>query len=207
MSNRSILILATIASATIGTTPASAQSADSLSLTPRKGTWELVIPSGSLLPTGAQRNDIKRGSLTAVQLSYVPRPSLAFTATVGWARTRDLSALESPRLNVFTYDVGAELRAQRRPVAKSMTFMPFAGVGAGARSYDYRSLDVDASHHATAYASAGGEFGVRRVRLRIDVRDYVSGSKSLARAGDSSSPNGGTRNDIVVMAGLRLVRR
>jgi hypothetical protein len=37
---------------------------------------------------------------------------------------------------------------------------------------------------------------------RLDVRDYVSGYRPLGGAGASH-----VRNDVVVMAGLRLVRR
>jgi len=139
--------------------------------------------------------------VTAVQLSYVARPALALTATLGWARTRDIAAANDPKLDVFTYDAGAELRAPRWGAGKAVTFMPFAGVGAGARSYDYRSLDADATHDLAAYASAGGEVGVGRIRLRVDVRDYVSGFRPLGGAGAAD-----TRNDVVVMAGLRLVR-
>jgi hypothetical protein len=83
-----------------------------------------------------------------------------------------------------------------------MSFSPFAGLGAGGRSYNYRKLDVDATHNLAAYASAGGELGYRRLRLRLEARDYVAGFKPLAGQGSSR-----TGNDIVVMAGLRLVSR
>jgi len=48
----------------------------------------------------------------------------------------------------------------------------------------------------------GGELGVRRIRLRVEARDYVTGFRPLAGGGSSD-----TRNDVVVMAGLRLTRR
>ena len=168
------------------------------SATPR---WELLLPTGAIVPTGAQRDAIKRANLSAVQLSYVPRPAFAVTATVGWARSRDLVAAGDPKLDVFTYDVGGELRAPRWIAGKTASFTPFAGVGAGARSYDYRSLDVDATHNLAAYASAGGELGVRRIRLRVEARDYVTGFKPLGGVGSTD-----TRNDVVAMAGLRIVR-
>jgi hypothetical protein len=160
------------------------------------------VPTGTVVPTGAQRAAIKRGNLTAVQLSYVARPALAVTATVGWARSRDLATANDPKLDVFTYDVGAELRAPRWIDRKAVTFMPFAGIGAGARSYDYRRLDVDATHNLAGYGAVGGELGVRRLRLRLEARDYVTGFQPLTGAGATA-----TRNDVVVMAGLRIVRR
>ena len=69
---------------------------------------------------------------------------------------------------------------------------------AGARSYNYRSLHVDARHDV----SAGGEIGLGRVGLRLEVRDYVSGFKPLDGGGTAA-----TRNDVVVLAGLRFGTR
>ena len=80
-----------------------------------------------------------------------------------------------------------------------MTFAPFVGAGAGARSYNYRNLDVDATHNVAAYGAAGGELGVGRVGLRLEVRDYVTGFKPLAGRGASD-----TRNGVVIMVGVRF---
>ncbi|AHG93457.1 hypothetical protein J421_5922 (plasmid) [Gemmatirosa kalamazoonensis] len=179
--------------------PLAAQTAESHA---KQSRWELLVPTGTMLPTGAQRDAIKRGNMNAVQLSYVVRPTLAVTATVGWARSRDVAAASQPKLDVFTYDVGAEARAPRWIAGHGVTFAPFAGIGAGARSYDYRSLDVDARHDVAAYGAVGGEIGVRRIRLRLETRDYVTGFKPLNGPGAADA-----RNDLVVMAGLRLVRR
>jgi len=160
------------------------------------------VPSGAVIPTGAQRDVIKRGNLTAVQLMFVARPELAITSTFGWARSRDIMTAGSPKLDVFTYDVGAELRAPQWLSGKTTTFSPFAGAGIGGRSYDYRKLPVAATHNLASYASVGGELGVRRVRVRLEARDYVSGFKPLASGGAAR-----TSNDVVIMAGLRLVSR
>ncbi|MBL0170120.1 MAG: hypothetical protein IPP90_05205 [Gemmatimonadaceae bacterium] len=160
------------------------------------------MTSGAVVPTGVQRNTIKTGQLSAAQLTYLVRPMLALNATLGWARTRDIASSGDPKLDVFTYDVGAELRANRWNDGHAVTFRPFAGVGAGARSYNYRQLDVDGTHNAAAYGSMGGEIGVRRVRLRIEARDYVSNFKPLVGSGVSD-----TRNDVTVMGGLRIMTR
>lgn len=164
--------------------------------------WEFLASTGAVVPTAAQRDAIKRGNLAAAQLSYVVRPTLAITATLGWARSRDIASVGDPKLDVFTYDLGAEVRAPQWIAGHAVTFSPFAGVGAGARSYNYRSLDVDATHNVAGYLSAGGEFGIRRVRLRLEVRDYVTGFKPLVGDGTAAA-----HNDIVVMTGLRFARR
>lgn len=163
--------------------------------------WEVVVPGGWLVPTGDHRSAVGRGRFNAVQAAFVVRPALALTATVGWARTRDLASPDEPKLDVFTYDLGAEFRTAPRP-AGPLRWGAFAGVGAGARSYNHRSLDVDATHNVAAYAGLGGEVGFGRVRLRVEARDYVAGYRS--RVGAASSP---TSNDVALLMGLRVARR
>ena len=164
--------------------------------------FEFLVSSGTLVPTGAPRNAIKRAPQTTAQLSYLVRPNLAITSSFGWARSRDLATTDAPKLDVFTYDVGAEVRANRWQASRTVSFTPLVGVGAGARSYNYRTLDVAATNNLAAYGSVGGELGYRRVRLRLEARDYVSGFKPLAIAGTA-----GRRNDIAVLVGIHLARR
>jgi hypothetical protein len=195
------VVIAAAMSCTLATSILSAQEGPQSA--PQTGArWEFVAPTGTLLPTGDQRDAIKRGNLSAVQLTYVARPMIAITSMFGWTRSRDIATAGDPKLDVFTYDVGAEVRAPHWSVGKGMTFSSFAGIGAGGRSYNYRKLDVDATHNLSAYGSVGGELGVRRIRLRLEARDYVSSFKPLAGAGETR-----TGNDVVVMAGLRLASR
>lgn len=168
----------------------------------KRARWELVAPTGALLPTGDQGDAIKRANLSAVQLAYLARPRFAITSMFGWARSRDIATAGDPKLDVFTYDVGAEVRTTRWSVGKGMTFSSFAGMGAGGRSYNYRKLHVDATHNLSAYGSVGGELGARRIRLRLEARDYVSSFKPLAGIGETRAGN-----DVVVMAGLRIASR
>jgi hypothetical protein len=162
-------------------------------------TWELRVTSGAFVPTGNQRNFLKDAQVTAAQVSWVVRPSLAITGTFGWARSRDLTSVDTPKLDVFTSDLGVEARGAQWFADRAVTFAPFAGLGAGARSYNYRKLDVDATNNLAGYATVGGELGIGRVGLRLEVRDYATGFKPLVGAGKSD-----TRNDVVIMAGLRF---
>ena len=163
--------------------------------------WEFLVSSGAVVPTGADREAITRGNLTAAQTSCVVRPGLAVTATLGWARSRDLAYAGSRKLDLFTFDLGAERRGRHWTVGGT-TFRPFVGAGAGARIYNYRNLHLGATHHAAAYIGAGGELGIRRVRLHVEARDYVTGVPPL---GGNGATRG--RNDLVVMARLRFARR
>lgn len=183
------------AAATLGAVAASAPAAHAQTA-PMKH-WDLSVPGGMVFPTGDQRDAIERAHLTALQVSYAVNPLVTVLGTVGWARSRDAASVDHPKLDVFTYDVGAEIGAPR--MGESITFRPFAGVGAGGRSYNYRSLPVDATHNAAAYGSLGSEVGKGRVTLRVEARDYVTGFAPL-----DGSAGSATRNDVVVMAGVRF---
>jgi hypothetical protein len=163
--------------------------------------WELRITTGALVPTGTQRSVLKDAQMTAAQLSWAISPSIAVTGTFAWARSRDVGLADRPKLDVFTSDVGAELRAAPWFADRAVTLSPFVGAGAGARSYNYRKLDVDATHNLAAYGAVGGELGMGRVGLRLEARNYATGFRSLAGGGRSDR-----RNDVVVMAALRFSR-
>jgi hypothetical protein len=164
--------------------------------------WAFLVSTGTVVPTGGQRDAIKRANLTAAQVSYVVRPALAVSATVGWARSRDVGSDGDAKLDIFTYDFGAEVRARQLMTGRRINVRPFAGAGAGVRSYNYRDLPLDATHDVAAYVSAGGEVGIGRIHLRLEVRDYVTGFTSLG-----SGRQADARNDVVVMTGLRFATR
>jgi hypothetical protein len=199
MSNSSAVSIAIVA---LGLLLSATHTADAQVPAPRGRTWELRVTSGAFVPTGNQRNSLEDAHVTAAQLSWVLRPSLAITGTFAWARSRDLRSVDTPKLDVFTSDLGVEARRGRWFADRAVTFSPFLGLGAGARSYNYRKLDVDATNNLAGYASAGGELGIGRVGVRLEVRDYVTGFKPLVGGGPAD-----TRNDVVIMAALRFNRQ
>lgn len=164
--------------------------------------WEFLMSSGATIPAGEQRRAISSGALSTVQVSYVARPAIAVTATMGWTRSRDLAFAGNPTLDLFSYDIGAEARAHGAHAGNGIAFRPFAGVGVGARSYNHRHVDLAVTHAATAYAGVGGELGGGRIRLKLEARDYMIRFKPLAGHGGSD-----TRSEVALMAGLRLVSR
>jgi hypothetical protein len=168
---------------------------------PNRG-WGLRIPSGALIATGSQRDHLEDAQLTAIQLSRSIGSRLAITGTFAWARSRDLGTTNTPKLDVFTSDMGVEASSREFFTDRRVSLSTFAGLGAGARSYNYRKLDLDATNNLAGYAAAGGEVGVGRVAIRVEARDYATGFKPLAGAGKSEA-----RNDVVIMAGIRFNRR
>lgn len=166
------------------------------------GAVEFRITSGSFVPTGGQRDVLKSANTTAAQLAWLVRPSLAITGSFSWARSRDLTSSENPKLNVFTSDLGVETRAATWFAGRLLSIQPFAGLGAGVRSYDYRRLDTETTNNLAGYGAIGGALGIGRLGLRLEARDYLSGFKPLHGAGSSA-----TRNDVVITAAVSLKPR
>lgn len=167
---------------------------------PAVKTWNLLVSSGNVVPTGAQSETLESAKLTVAQVSRQLTPEIAMLGTVGWARTRGASPEFNGKIDVFVYDLGAEAHT---PALKGrVTFRSFAGGGAGGRTYCDRDDVIDAAHHGSLYASAGAEFGFGRVQLRAEVRDYISRFTPFDGNGAAS-----VRNDIAVLLGLRFGAR
>jgi len=176
--------------------PAHAQSS-----VPAKPGFELLLPTGTINPTGAPEEELTRATLAALQLSYGLRPDVVLTGTVGWGRARPVGRGTNARLDMFIYDVGAELRQPRRTGDGRFNVKPFTGIGVGARSYDYRDPDAATTHNLAAYVSAGGDIALAKVRLRLEMRDYITWT-------NPSGASGNVRyNDVAFTVGLRLAVR
>lgn len=152
----------------------------------RQPRWEFHLPSGMDVPVAGEERVHRRAFVSAAQVSFLTTPRVAVMSTFGWSRTRDIDVKDSPKMDVLTYDLGAEVRAKRRRVT------PFAGIGVGARSHHYRNNAADTTHHPGGYLSGGAELGVHKFRVRLEVRDYLQ-SRS--------------RQNLVVLAGVRIVGR
>jgi outer membrane protein with beta-barrel domain len=158
--------------------------------------FELRPYVGAYIPTGDQRDLLKDAVLVGGQASYRLNPNFAVTGTLGWSPSKDRITPGDQKLDVWQYDLGAELRAPSWLTSGALDFTPFVGLGAGARTYDYRDLDVDAKTNFAGYGVLGGELGFGRIGWRLEARDYVSQFKPFD-GGDSK-----TRNDVTVATGL-----
>ena len=161
--------------------------------------FEVRPYAGAYIPTGDQRDLLEDAVLVGAQASYRILPQLAITGTFGWSPSKDRVSVGNQKLDLYQYDIGAELRAPSWFTSGAWDFTPFAGLGVGGRTYDYRDLDdVDAKTNVAGFGVLGGELGFGRTGLRIEARDYVSQFKPFT-GGDSK-----TRNDVTVAAGLTL---
>ena len=152
---------------------------------------------GAYVPTGEQRDLLKDAVLAGAQVSWRALPSLAVTGTFGWAPSKDRITPGNQTVDIYQYDLGAELRADSWYSGGSWDFTPFVGVGAGGRTYNYRDLDEDATTNFAGYGALGGDVGFGDFAVRIEARDYVSRFKPLIGDGDTKA-----RNDIDLAAGL-----
>ena len=160
--------------------------------------FELRPYVGAYIPTGDQRDILKDAVLVGGQASYRLLPQLAITGTVGWSPSKDRVTPGDETVDLWQYDLGAELRAASWQTWGTLDFTPFIGLGGGGRTYNYRDLDVDAKTNVAGYGVLGGEIGFGRLGVRLEARDYVSRFKPF----DGSESK--TRNDVTVATGVTL---
>jgi hypothetical protein len=194
---RAVALTAFALAATFGTSSAGAQDVGSL----RPRGFELRPYVGAFIPTGDQRDLLEDAVLVGAQASYSFIPQLALTGTFGWSPSKDRITAGDQTLDVYQYDLGLEGRAPAWYTSStgSWSFTPFAGLGIGGRTYDYRDLDVDSKTNVAGYGALGGELGFGRIGARLEARDYVSRFEPLTGNGDAK-----TRNDVTLAAGLTL---
>ena len=133
--------------------------------------FEIRPYAGAFIPTGQQRDFLKDAVIAGGQASYRVLPQLAFTGTIGWSPSKDRVTPGDQTVDVWQYDLGAELRAPSWLTSGAWDFTPFAGLGAGGRTYNYRDLDVDTKSNFAGFGAIGGELGFGRIGVRVEGRD------------------------------------
>ena len=181
---------ALVMSATVGATRAEAQNPVSFELRPYVGAY---------VPTGDQRDFLKDAVLLGAQASWVCIEQFPITGTFGWSPSKDRLGAGDQTLDVYQYDIGAEGRLTSGTSSSAWQFTPFAGLGIGGRTYNYRDLDVEAKTNVAGYGALGGELAVGGWGIRLEARDYISRFKPLTGTGETK-----TRNDITIATGLSV---
>jgi hypothetical protein len=185
------LVTAVAALVALVATPALAQEQEQA----RK--FQITPYAGAFIPTGDQRDVLDDAFLTGLTLSYDVHPYVSIVGSFGWAGSQGKQTLTLDQdLDVFQYDLGVQ---GQYPVAlaNGVTLKPFLGVGAGARTYNFRDLDVDAETDFAGYVSAGANVEYRQLALGLTARDYITAFDGLAGEADST-----TRNDLGLFASV-----
>lgn len=151
---------------------------------------------GTSIPTGELRDVIGSEALFGAQLAAELRPWLHVLGTFGWAPAETRYVVADKNLDVFQYDVGAEVNSSQ-PFWFGTQMHPFWGAGVGARTYLYDSNALKDRACLSGYVSTGIEVQANRTAARIEARDNVFCYRSPV-AGEKSA----TRNDLNFSLGL-----
>ena len=164
--------------------------------------WAIRFTSGALVPTGTQRNSFKDAQLSAAALSWRLSSSLAITGSFSWARSRVVDAVDRTKVDIFTSDLGMEVRTRELRSTHAINLRPFASAGGGVRTYNYRAAGIDATNHPAGFLAVGTDVGLGRAGVRLEVRDYVT--RFAPQVGNATAE---ARNDVVMNVGLSLKKR
>jgi hypothetical protein len=170
---------------------------------------------GTFVPTGDQRDLLDDAVFTGAQLGYRFTSNLALTGSFGWAPSADKTGAGrvaagrpggAQDVDLFQYDLAVEGRlpaALTLGAARPWQVSPFAALGAGGRTFNYRDLDgADAQTQFVGLGALGVDVGPAdgRLGLRLEARDYVSAFKGLR--GERADRT--ARNDLSFAAGLTV---
>lgn len=163
----------------------------------RTDRWLEIRPSaGAVLPTGAQRDLFDDAASFALQTAWAQSRNFHIVGSFAWVPTNHKFAnVSDPDVNVYQYDVGAEL-SLIRSLGAEWEFKPFVGMGVGGRTYDYDAASLGRSTRMAGYGTLGLEFQRGVTALRVEARDY------LYRFHDPIRNDNLTRNDVALAAGV-----
>ena len=167
---------------------------------PEAKPFELRPYVGALVPTGAQRDLIKDAVLVGAQASYAVTPNVALLGSFGWSPTKDQTFADES-VDLFQYEVGVEGRLRNLTAALPFATRPYASLGVGGRTYDYRDLaGAGATTNVLGFGAVGVDLAQRDgpIGIRIEARDNVTAFKGLR--GELAERK--ARNDVQLTAGL-----
>ena len=152
--------------------------------------------AGRYLPTGTQGGEFKQAPTFGVQGALELSSNIHVLASVGWTdgeTKNETLALRGTQM--LQSDLGIEANGVRE-IGTQYLLRPFAGIGAGARSYRYKEPGVANSTTPAGYLTLGSELQRSAVALRLELRGYVS--RFNVPLNDETQ----FRNDMAFMFGL-----
>ena len=164
------------------------------------GRFELRPLVGAYLPTGDHRDLLSDAITIGAQAGYAITENVSLVATFGGTSSSDRQIPLDDDLDLFSYDIGAELTKSFPVGSGTMTFSPFIGLGAGGRMYDYRNRETDPETDFAGYGAIGGQLRLSTIGIRIEARDYMSAFQGLT--GEMTERT--ARNDVSIFTALSL---
>lgn len=158
--------------------------------------FELRPFAGASLPTGAHRDLFKPAPIAGLEVAYQLQPNLHIVGAFGMMREHTRYTVSRNDGSRYSYDAGVELSIERQ-LAGGWSMRPFAGLGAGGRTYTFQDQTLLRRTCAAGYGALGSEFRYGATALRFEARDNVFCYKSPTPDGASR-----TRNDVTLGLGV-----
>jgi len=156
---------------------------------------------GALVPTGDQRDLLKDAVLVGAQASYGLTSNFTIIGSFGWSPSEDKTLAASNKVDLYQYDLGVEGRLNDLTANSPVSTRPYATLGLGGRTYNYRDLaGADAQTNFLGYGAIGLDIAPQSGPLgfRVEARDNVSAFKGLR--GELAESK--ARNDLQFSGGV-----
>ena len=150
---------------------------------------------GARIPTGPQGDIFRTAPVYGAQAAIEMTRTFHMIGTLAWSPGQSRMDVVDQDVDVFEYDLGVEYNFLI-PLSDAWDLKPFAGGGAGARTYLYGSRDLESSTPLTAYGSLGTELQRGRAAFRIESRGYLHGFS------DPRTEDWDSLNDVGVAVGF-----
>lgn len=158
------------------------------------GAFELRPMVGAFVPTGGMRNDFRDGVLVGAQGGFEFTEKVHLILGGFWSpNTTHFRTLSSRDADIWQFDAGAEFNLIK-PMGRAWFFRPFAGAGAGIRTYDFKGAGGNTC--TAGYAALGAEAQRFEGAFRLEMRDNVTCFESPTTGMRT------TRNDIGISFGF-----
>ncbi|ABC81442.1 outer membrane beta-barrel protein [Anaeromyxobacter dehalogenans] len=147
--------------------------------------FEISPYAGAYLGLGDQRDTLKDAFLLGLKLKYDVHPYVAVVGSFAWSPT-EAKQYGDAKLDLFQYDVGLQ---GQYPIAitADWTLKPFVGVGVGARTYEFRDLNVDSETDFVWYSELGANVERGPIVVGVTARDTMSAYDGLGGEQDSTT--------------------
>lgn len=180
----------------IGAALIAASAAPSAAQMPVERLLEVRPFAGALIPVRAQRRDFLTAPMVGLQGAIEIKPAFHVLATFGWSAAQDKFGLSQNNVNIYAYNVGAELGLVRR-LSGHWELRPFVGAGIGGRSYQYRPTTMSDRTCFAGYGALGTEIQNGRLGFRFEGRGNAFCFRSPMPGVQSE-----TRGDIGLSLGM-----
>lgn len=132
---------------------------------------EIRPNGGAIIPAGSQADVFKSAAILGVQAAWEVQEQFHFVGSFSWSPGTGKFVAPLLGVDVFQYDAGVEL-GKVVPLSGRWELKPFAGIGAGARTFSYEDASMDGTTAFSAYGALGTEVQYRPVAFRLEARGY-----------------------------------